>query len=63
MTQEETPDDIVEEDGDQPNDQGAESVQNLSLIKLIRYFHIDLATKGIFSKTREGSWVLKSSPF
>ena len=32
MTQEETPDDIVEEDGDQPNDQGAESVQNLSSI-------------------------------
>ena len=53
----------MEEDGDQPNDQGAESVQNLSLIKLIRYFHIDLATKGIFSKTREGSWVLKISPF
>ena len=37
------PDDIVEEDGDQPNDKGAKSVQNLKATKLIIvYSHIDL---------------------
>ena len=35
MTQEETPDDIVEEDGDQPYDESAKSVQNLQIINKI----------------------------